>query len=82
MPKNILQEVIDVVGNNLRSSEIEASTRFVEDLSLPSIEVMDLLSDVEDHFDVSIPLKELPTIEIVEDLANRIEELIIDKEQS
>jgi acyl carrier protein len=39
------------------------------DLGLNSVKVMDLLLNIEDDFDVSIPLSELPEIRTVKDFA-------------
>ena len=42
------------------------------DLELDSLAVMDLLMDVEDRFDVSIPLNALPELRTAGDLAGTI----------
>ena len=39
------------------------------DLGLNSVKVMDLLLNIEDSFDVSIPLSELPDVRTVKDFA-------------
>jgi acyl carrier protein len=39
------------------------------DLGLNSVKVMDLLLNIEDHFDISIPLSELPDVRTVKDFA-------------
>ncbi|MEE9423786.1 MAG: acyl carrier protein [Methylococcales bacterium] len=39
------------------------------DLGLNSVKVMDLLLNIEDDFDVSIPLSELPDVRTVKDFA-------------
>jgi len=39
------------------------------DLGLNSVKVMDLLLNIEDDFDISIPLSELPDVRTVKDFA-------------
>jgi len=50
-------------------------TRFVTDLGLNSLKILDLLMEVEDRFDVSVPLNILPEVHTVRDLAMQLENL-------
>ncbi|MCH9697082.1 MAG: acyl carrier protein [Gammaproteobacteria bacterium] len=45
------------------------------DLGLNSVKVMDLLLNIEDSFDISIPLSELPDIRTVRDFALLLERM-------
>ncbi len=45
------------------------------DLGLNSVKVMDLLLNIEDSFDVSIPLSELPDVRTVKDFALLLEKM-------
>lgn len=45
------------------------------DLGLNSVKVMDLLLNIEDSFDISIPLSELPDIKTVKDFALLLEKI-------
>jgi acyl carrier protein len=58
-----------------KSKEISEDTELVADLGLDSVQVMDLLMQVEDQFDVSIPLNILPEVRTVKDLAVQIQTL-------
>jgi acyl carrier protein len=58
-----------------KSNEISEDTELVADLGLDSVQVMDLLMQVEDQFDVSIPLNILPEVRTVKDLAVQIQTL-------
>ena len=47
----------------------------MHDLELDSVKVMELMMELEDHFDISIPLNSLPNVNTVSDLATEIEKL-------
>ena len=51
------------------------TTRLVADIGLSSLEGMEFVEKIEDHFDISIPLNILPDINTLGDLARRLQEL-------
>ncbi|MBW1981297.1 MAG: acyl carrier protein [Deltaproteobacteria bacterium] len=51
-------------------------TDLIDDLGLDSLQVMKLLVQVEDRFDISIPLNILPTVRTVKDFALQLQEII------
>lgn len=55
--------------------EIREDTDLLADLNLDSLQVMNLLLEIEDRFDISIPVSILPDVRTVKDLALRIETL-------
>ena len=55
--------------------EIGEDTNLLADLSLDSLQVMNLLLHIEDRFDISIPVNILPDVKTVKDLALQIEHL-------
>ena len=48
------------------------NSELVADLGLSSIDVMEMIVEIEDHFDISIPLNILPDISTVGDLARSL----------
>ncbi len=50
-------------------------TELVADLDIDSVRLLELLMEIEDHMDISIPLNVLPDINTVKDLAVSIQEL-------
>lgn len=54
---------------------IDASSDLVGDLGLSSIDVMEIIEQVEDEFDISFPLNSLPDIRTVNDLASALARL-------
>ena len=55
--------------------EVTEDTAFVADLGLNSLKILDLLMEIEDRFDVSVPLNILPEVHTVRDLAQHLEKL-------
>ncbi len=58
--------------------ELSEDTELVADLELSSLKIMDLLMEIEDHFDITIPMNILPDVRTVRDLATQLEKLIQD----
>lgn len=54
---------------------LSEDTELIGDIGLSSLEVMELVEKIEDHFDISIPLNILPDINTLGDLAKKLHEL-------
>jgi acyl carrier protein len=52
------------------------NSEFVADLEFDSIQVIELVAELEDHFNVSIPLNELPRIKTVGDMTAELRRLM------
>lgn len=50
-------------------------TELVADLDLDSMKVMEVLLEVEERFDISIPLNIVPDVRTIRDFARQIEQL-------
>lgn len=75
---NILPQIVDILGCYNKSSttqSITLKTDLSADLNLDSLGVMDLMMDLEEKFDITIPLNLMPEIKTVDDLANVIMKL-------
>ena len=57
-------------------SDLKAETDLVADLDLDSMKVMDIVADVEDHFDISVPLNIIPDVRTIGDFALQLQTLI------
>ena len=74
------EEVLTRLNRQLENIA-EANTKFdektdlVEGLGLDSFKVLDLLLEVEDEFDISVPMNVLTEVRTVEDLAKKIFEM-------
>ena len=62
-------------GHNKNNLELTEDTRLVADMGLSSLEVMEFIEKIEDHFDISIPLNILPDVNTIGELATKVEEL-------
>jgi len=56
--------------------EVREDTDLVSDLEFDSLKVMKLVEQVEDRFDVSVPLNILPDIRTVRDFAVQLQRII------
>ena len=54
--------------------DLTAATDLVDDLALESIQVMDFIAEVEDHFDILIEVDRLATIRTLAELAVLVDE--------
>ena len=75
--EHIVQQVIEAIKEIVPSGlEINAQTDLISDLEFDSLKVMNLMEDIEDRFDISVPLNILPDIRSVEDLAVQLQRLV------
>lgn len=73
---DVLNEVIQLLNQFIsENTEISASDHLMRDLGLDSVKVMELMMELEDHFDISIPLNSLPNVNTVSDLTLEISKL-------
>jgi acyl carrier protein len=60
---------------NKKQLVLSEDTALVADIGLSSLEVMEFIEKIEDHFDISIPLNILPDVNTIGDLAKKVREL-------
>jgi acyl carrier protein len=60
---------------NKKEIELTEETALVADIGLSSLEVMEFIEKIEDHFDISIPLNILPDVNTIGDLAKELKAL-------
>ncbi len=58
---------------NTNGTALSATTDISTDLNIDSVTVMDFVMEVEDHFDIEIPLNLLSETRTVEDLAKVVD---------
>ena len=69
---NICKLLENLPGNEIK---ITSETNLVEELSLDSVKVLDLIMEIEDEFDISIPINLMADVHTVRDLVEVIEQL-------
>lgn len=62
-------------SQNKKKVVLSEDTTLVADIGLSSLEVMEFIEKIEDHFDISIPLNILPDVNTIGDLARKVREL-------
>lgn len=59
-------------SQNKKNLQLSEDTALVADMGLSSLEVMEFIEKIEDHFDISIPLNILPDVSTIGDLATKV----------
>ncbi|NQX88762.1 MAG: acyl carrier protein [Halioglobus sp.] len=62
-------------SKNKKNLTLSETTSLVADIGLSSLEVMEFIEKIEDHFDISIPLNILPDVNTIGDLATKVKEI-------
>ena len=75
--EEILEKVISELSALTTSdANLTENSELVTELGLDSFKVLDLLMDIEDEFDISMPVNMLADVHTVKDLAERIHAVI------
>ena len=73
---DIEAEVIKLLACRVPAdTKVTAQTKIVGGLGLDSVAVLDFIMDVEDHFDISIPLERVAEVQTIAELSHAIEAL-------
>jgi acyl carrier protein len=76
----ILQKVYEILKPFVpQGQQIKEETDLVADMGLDSLKVMKILENIEDYFDISIPLNILPDVRTVKDLVAQIQKIAEDE---
>jgi acyl carrier protein len=75
--EEIFREFVDILKPFAKDGQkLDEQTDLVADLGLDSLRVMKLLVEVEDRFDISIPLNVLPNVRTVRDFALELQHIL------
>ena len=75
-PNTIETEVIELLAHRVPADiNVTAQTQIVGGLGLDSVAVLDFIMDLEDRFDISIPLDRVAEVQTVGELSRAIEAL-------
>ena len=76
--EDVISKLYDVLAPFAKEEQVlDLNTELVTDLGLDSMQVMELLSTIEDEFDISVPLNIVPEVRTVNDLATQISKLVV-----
>ena len=77
MKQETLDAIIGLIEPfNEKGVAVTAETTFASDLEFDSLTVMDFVAEMEDHFDISIPLNILPDLEKVGQVAEAVDQIV------
>ena len=73
----MFEKVVDIMldYNDVPRASITPETRFLADLHMNSLDIMDMVGQMEDEFDVEIATEDLNDIFTVQDLVEYLEKL-------
>ena len=73
----ILTKLLEILQPYTKEGQsVGENTEIVAELGLDSMQVMQVLLKIEDEFDISIPLNNVPNIQTVNELAQEVEKLV------
>lgn len=76
---DITTQVIDVLAGMVQSgTPISGRTRIARDLGLDSVAIMDFVMELEERFDILIPLDQIADVETIRDLCQAVDALVRD----
>lgn len=73
VPVDLRQRVFRIVLKYTDATEIRTQSRFSEDLHIDSLNLLKVVLDAEDAFDVDIPDEDVETLRTVEDMCKYLE---------
>ena len=69
----VLTTTVSIVSRLVEADiELSADTELLADVGMTSLQVMELVLEIEEEFDISFPLNRLPDIQTIKDLAQEI----------
>jgi acyl carrier protein len=72
-------QIIEVLAAMIQPGiPISEGTRIARDLGLDSVAIMDFVMELEERFDILIPLDQIADVETIRDLSNAVEALVKD----
>ena len=73
---NIEAEIVELLAQRIPAGiHVSAQTQIVGGLGLDSVAILDFIMDVEDRFDISIPLDRVAEVQTIAELSRAIETL-------
>ncbi len=75
----IEERLREILSGSLDSSvDLASNTNFVSDLGLESIQVLEFVMEVEEHFDIAIDMESLSDVRTIGELAKVVAGLVED----
>jgi len=75
--RDIEAEILQILTARLPAGvRLSAETRIVQGLGLDSVAILDFIMDLEERFDISIPLDRIAEVQTIGELSRAIETLM------
>ncbi len=76
----MVNDIRNTIFETLRASlgnpvELSEQTNILNDLGMDSVAVMDFVMEIEDRFDISVPLDRIAEVETIGDLVSTVRSL-------
>lgn len=73
-PDSIESKIINIVTEqlSLRDDDVKADSRFVDDLGADSLDIVELIMEMEEEFDIEIPDEDIEKIVTVQNVIDYI----------
>ncbi|HSG89337.1 MAG TPA: acyl carrier protein [Pseudomonadales bacterium] len=69
-------KIQDLLSETVAKGEVvQADVDLIEELGLASLDVMEIIEQLEDIYDISFPINELGDVRTIADLAIRVQQL-------
>lgn len=72
---HLLVETVEVI-KRFCQREVTPDTHLIADLDLDSLDIAELVAELEDHFEVIVPMERLPELRTVGDIARSLSTLV------
>ena len=73
---NVEAQIVELLAQRIPAGiHVSAQTQIVGGLGLDSVAILDFIMDVEDRFDISIPLDRVAEVQTIAELSRAIETL-------
>jgi acyl carrier protein len=70
--EEVFEKVKAILENNIQATNVTLKSTFMDDLSCDSLDIVELLMNLEDEFDLSIPDEAVDQMVTVEDVVDYI----------
>ena len=76
MSDALTKKVIDIISGKaeIDNQSLTAKTSFVNDLNLDSLDIVEVVMELEDKFDIEVPEEKVSALATVQDVVNFLKE--------